>query len=90
MRDAPVRIVPAMTLPLTKEIEIACRRVGIAERKALAERLQVSTTHMSDLLNGRRAFTAELMKATVRELAVPKQTARRWHRIGAKAAGWDI
>lgn len=83
-------IMAPMKNSLPDEIETAGFRMGIRERKLLATILDVSQTHMSDLLNGKRAFTVDMVNTAIRELNVPKQTARRWHRIGAKAAGWDI
>jgi len=72
------------------EIDRAARKAGYTKRQDLAKALKLSQAHMSDLLNGNRQFTPEMMKAVVRLLRVTQPTALRWHRWGAKAAGWKI
>lgn len=72
------------------EIDRAARKAGYTKRQDLAKALKLSQAHVSDLLNGNRQFTAEMMQSFIKVLRVPKPTATRWHRWGAKAAGWKI
>lgn len=75
---------------IRSEIDRAARQAGYERRQDLAAKLKLAPSHVSDLLNGNRDFTPEMMQAFVRLLRVPPATAKRWHQWGAKAAGWKI
>jgi plasmid maintenance system antidote protein VapI len=72
------------------EIDRAARKAGYGKRQDLAAKLKLAPGHVSDLLNGNRDFTPEMMQAFIRLLKVPPATAKRWHQWGAKTAGWRI
>lgn len=75
---------------IRNEIDRAAQNAGYTKRQDLAKALKLSQAHMSDLLNGNRQFTPEMMQAIVKLLKVSKVTARRWHLWGAKTAGWKL
>lgn len=72
------------------EIDRAVRAAGYKRRVEFAAKLKLAPGHVSDLLNGNKDFTPEMMQAFLKLLRVPPATAKRWHQWGAKTAGWKI
>ena len=74
---------------LREEINDAAEAAGI-NRKTLAQKAVLSESYLSMLLSGNKPLNPDVVKrfATVLEVSLPKS--RRWHRLGAAEAGWEI
>jgi transcriptional regulator with XRE-family HTH domain len=64
-----------------------CRKNG---NKAVAELLDFSEQYVSDLLNGRRLPSLEVIERLCAKLACTIATRRQWHKAGARAHGWKL
>jgi transcriptional regulator with XRE-family HTH domain len=76
--------------PLRLDVLKAAKSRGIDRHKDVAAALGISPQFVTDVLNERRRFSAELLKKAARVFEVTPERARRWQRLGATQAGWEI
>ncbi len=85
---ADLRSIPVMT-KLREEIDEVAAHRGL-NRKQVATMIDLSPAYFSDLMNRRREFSPAIVKALTDGLKLTATRARRWQRLGAIEAGWEL